>query len=51
MFFLTELYSEKHQAKLIIDVAIEIIWADSIDSNLNCILRPDSSENTITHIL
>ena len=39
MFFRTELYSEKHHAKLTTEVTIEINWADSMLERLKLILN------------
>ena len=40
IFFRTELYSEKHHAKLTIEVTIEINWADSMLERLKLISKP-----------
>ena len=42
MFFRTELYSEKHHAKLTTEETIEINWADSMLERLKFISKPFS---------
>ena len=43
IFFRTELYSEKHHAKLTMEVTIETNWADSMLERVKLILKPSLS--------
>lgn len=49
MFFLTELYSLKHQARLTMEMQMEKIWAVSIPLSWKSILKVPSSA-TVTEL-